>query len=92
MKIEKEWEEEEKVRKRSKVMEVEDKNNEGTGNYINEVKDTFPFGCFLCRLPFVDSVVITYAKHYLPKRVLCSTFHHFEIHFEVQGRITEEDV
>ncbi|CAH8381034.1 unnamed protein product [Eruca vesicaria subsp. sativa] len=65
MKIEKEWEEGEKVRKRSKVMEVEDKNNEGTGNYINEVKDTFPFGCFLCRVSFVDSVVITYAKHYL---------------------------
>ena len=85
MKIEKEWEEVEKVMKKNKVMKIEDEDNDDTNNNSNKDKDTLPFACFIWKEPkslswiqLSPNASITSVRIML---FLCSTIHHARIQF-----------
>ncbi|KAK6920293.1 Zinc finger, CCCH-type [Dillenia turbinata] len=72
--LEREWDEDEKARKRNLAMGGGEDSDEGAANQSDDDDDdSLPFACFICRQPFVDPVV-TKCKHYFCEH--CALKHH----------------
>ncbi|MCO5600053.1 hypothetical protein L7F22_054161 [Adiantum nelumboides] len=68
--MDREWEEGEKKRKAKLAQRIQDEEEDSADE---EVDDSLPFGCMICRQPFVDPVV-TLCKHYFCEH--CALKHH----------------